>query len=152
MFSLLLPQSVLLFNYGIHYEHPLSEGEALIDGKPWMTREARNTLRIEQFIMELDHKCFHKSCITDRHFRDKRALVDHVLNDLVERQLLHEVIGDTAFFNTRRCSTTKTYLKFMPDSTDEQRFCDVLSRLTYVEKVMAQMSRASVKRGSVLSL
>ena len=133
VFSLLLPQAVLLFNYGTHYEHALSEGEALIDAKPLMTREERNTSRIEQFIMEIAYKCFHKSCITDRHFRDKRSLVDHVLNDLVERQLLHEGIGETAFFNTGRCSTTKTYLKFMPASTDEQRFRDVLARLYRID-------------------
>ena len=58
--------------------------------------------------MEWNYEFFHKTCINDRYFRQKRLLVDDVLNDLVERRLLHEGNDKTTFFETRRSSSIKT--------------------------------------------
>ncbi|CAF4093397.1 unnamed protein product [Adineta steineri] len=106
VFSLLVPQAVHLFNYAACYDNQSNEIAVIAN----MT-----------------------SCITERHFRQKRLLVDHVLNDLVERQLLHEGHGETTFFDTKRSSSIKTYLKFIPPTEDEQRFCQDLLRLYNIE-------------------
>jgi hypothetical protein len=129
----LLPQAVLLFNYENYNENKLTEQAAINDTNLKMTKQEKSVLRIEKFIMELNYNFFFKSCITERHFRDKRSLVDNVLDHLVERQLLYEGHDDTAFFDTGRVSTTKTYLKFVPSVNDEQRFRDKLSQLYNIE-------------------
>ncbi|CAF4935390.1 unnamed protein product, partial [Rotaria sp. Silwood1] len=77
VFSFLLPQAVLLFNYESFSENKLTEEAAIDDRNLKMTKQEMTVLRIEKLIMKLKCNFFFKSCITDRHFRDKRALVDN---------------------------------------------------------------------------
>ena len=121
VFSLLLPQAVLLFNYAAWHKNQSNEETPVANTKMKMkmTKEGKSAFQREKFIMELNYKFFHKSCITDRYFRQKRLLVDHVLTDLVQRRLLHEGYDETAFFDTGRSSSIKTYLKFIPTTDDE---------------------------------
>ncbi|CAF3683640.1 unnamed protein product [Rotaria sp. Silwood1] len=122
VFSFLLPQAVLLFNYESFSENKLTEEAAIDDRNLKMTKQEMTVLRIEKLIMKLKCNFFFKSCITDRHFRDKRVLVGIVLNDFVERHLLHEGHDDAVFFDTGCASSIQTYLKYIPSANDEQRF------------------------------
>ena len=124
--TLLIPQAAFLFDYDNH-ENQLIEQTALNDAKRIMSKQEKATFQIESFILNLNYKFFHKSCITDNHFRDKRGLVDIVLNDLVHRQLLHQAPDNKSFFGSGRVSTIKTYLKFLPSIKDEERFRKTLS-------------------------
>ena len=123
--SLLLPQAVLLFNYGNGCEN--DSGEQVISNtvKDMPTKEEKILREIEKCVLELKLKFFHKSSITDRHYRNKRALVDTALNSLAQRRLLHKS-DDKAFFTTGRVSSVTTYLKFLPTPDDEGRFRDDL--------------------------
>ncbi|CAF3302937.1 unnamed protein product, partial [Rotaria socialis] len=107
VFSFLLPQSVLLFNYENYCETKSSE-ELVIDS-------------------------VNMKIITDRYFRDKRLLVDHVLNDLVGRKFLYEGHDDTSFFDTGRASSIKTYLKYLPNDSDEKNFRQSLKNVYNIE-------------------
>lgn len=133
VFSLLLPQSVILFNYENCNENKSIEGEIVDNINLNSTKQEKAVFRIEKFILDLNAKFFFKSSITDRHFRDKRILVDSVLNALVARKMLHEGHGDTSFFNTGRVSSIKTYLKYLPIAADEERFRENLKRLYNID-------------------
>ena len=126
---LLLPQGVVLFDYEACFENKSREQIVLSDQNMSATKQEKIILEIEKFIMTLNYKFFHKSCITDRHFRTKRSLVDLVLTDLVNRQLLHQGHDEKSFFHSGRVSTIKTYLKFLPSTNDEERFRNTLSNL-----------------------
>lgn len=91
-----------------------------------MTKEEKTLYEIEKFILQLKLKLFHKSSITDHHFRDKRSLVDTALTNLVQRRLLHMSEDKKPFFSTRRVSPVTTYLKYLPTPDDEERFRDIL--------------------------
>ncbi|CAM4970814.1 unnamed protein product [Rotaria socialis] len=133
VFSFLLPQSVLLFNYENYCETKSSE-ELVIDSVNMkMSKQEKVVFRIEKLIMELNYKFFFKSSITDRYFRDKRLLVDHVLNDLVGRKFLYEGHDDTSFFDTGRASSIKTYLKYLPNDSDEKNFRQSLKNVYNIE-------------------
>jgi hypothetical protein len=108
----------LLFNYETHYENNLTE-LVFNDVNRTMTKQEKTILQIEKFIMKLNYNFFQKSCITDHHFRHKRSLVDNVLNDLVDRRLLHQAHDDKSFFGTKLVSTISTYLKFLSSTNDE---------------------------------
>lgn len=124
--SLLLPQAVLLFNYGNCCENDSGEQTTSNTETESLTKEEKMIHQIEKFILELKWKFFHKSCITDHSFRHKRALVDKVLNSLVQRRLLHKSEDKEPFFTTGRVSTVNTYLKFLPTPDDEERFRYIL--------------------------
>jgi hypothetical protein len=98
VFSLLLPLAALLFNYQTGYENIVNEQTLFSDVHKPMRKQEKSVLQIENFIIKLNYTFFHKSCITDRHFRDKRSLVDNVLTDLVTRRLLYQSPDDKSFF------------------------------------------------------
>lgn len=124
--DILLPQAVLLFNY--HDENELNPLDGFVENQQQnMTKQDKLLLKIEKFIVELNYMFFFKSNITDRHFRDKRSLVDCVLNDLVKRKLLYEGSGNTSFFYTGRASSIKTYLKYIPNDENENDFINHLT-------------------------
>ena len=133
VFSLLLPQAVALFNYEPSNQNNSVDEKTTVDTKTIINKEERTINQIEKFILELNYKFFYKSCITDRHFRRHRLLVDNALNDLVERRLLHEGHDETLFFEIRRSTISKTYLKFIPTAQDKQRFRDDLLRFSKIE-------------------
>ena len=133
VFSLLLPQAVTLFNYDPSHQNSSLGEKSTSDPKELTTKEERTGYQIEKFVLELNYKFFYKSCITDRYFRRHRLLVDSVLNDLVERRLLYEGHGETAFFDVKRSLMIKTYLKFIPADEDKQRFRDDLARFSNIE-------------------
>ena len=123
---LLLPQAALLFNYGNGCENDSGEQTISNTANEPSTKEENLIRQIETFILEFKFKFFHKSCITDHHFRGKRPLVDTVLTSLVERRLLLKSEDKKPFFTTGRVSTVNTYLKFLPTPDDEERFRHVL--------------------------
>lgn len=125
--QLLLPQGITLFTYGNNDDNQIEE-MLFDDTKKPISKKEKSIFNIEKFILDLNYKFFHKSCITDRHFRDKekRSLVDNVLNDLTARRLLCRSMVDKPFFTTGRVSSITTYLKFLPDANDEKRFRDIL--------------------------
>ncbi|CAF1233206.1 unnamed protein product, partial [Rotaria magnacalcarata] len=125
VFSLLLPQAILLFNYESDDQDPVNQ-EAPVNDIKIPNKQQKLIIKIETFVINLDYKFFFKSCITERHFRDKRLLVDNVLSDMVKRKLLHEGHNDKAFFETGRLSHINTYSKFIPTPDDKQRFEDDL--------------------------
>lgn len=129
VFSLLIPQAVLLFDYEASLEDVPTATVTFNSTSSTKTKQEKSVLQIEKFILNLKYVFFHKSCITDRHFRDKRQLVDIVLDDLVNRRLLHHSSDNKPFFGSGRVSTIKTYLKFLPDVNDEERFRSVLSNM-----------------------
>jgi hypothetical protein len=98
VFSLILPQSALLFNYDDYNEKTLSEEAVIGNTNLNTTNEDKIVLRIEKFIMELNYKFFFESSTTDRHFCDETALVNIVLNDRVACKMLYEGYDDTGFF------------------------------------------------------
>ena len=55
------------------------------------------------------------------------------MNDLVQRQLLHEGEDQTSFLNIKRSSMIKTYLKFIPTAEDQRRFSNDISRSFDIE-------------------
>lgn len=122
VFSLLLPQAVLLFNYDSKQNNSPEE-KSIADTK-MSNKELVN--EIEKFIFDLKCVFFYKSSITDRHFRRHRTVVDNVLSDLVKRRLLCEGYDETSFFNIKRSGKIKTYLKFIPTAHDQERFCNDL--------------------------
>ena len=124
--SLLLPQAVSLFNYESCCGNDSAEqtmSNAVTDA---MTKEQKTLREIEKFILKFKFKFFHKSCITDHHFRDKRALVDTALINLAQHRLLHKSQDKKPFYATGRVSSVITYLKFLPTPDDEERFRDIL--------------------------
>ena len=129
VFSLLLPQSVLLFNYRDDNDKSPIEELPIDSKKTTITKQEKVVFRIEKFIIQLSYNFFFKSDITDRHFRDKRLLVDQVLNDLVKRKFLYEGYDDTSFFDTGRASSIKTYVKYLPSDEDEKNFREYLMSL-----------------------
>lgn len=133
VFSLLLPQAVTLFNYDPSHQNSSSGEKIASDAKELTTKDERIGNQIEKFVLEMNYKFFYKSCITDRYFRRHRLLVDTVLNNLVERRLLYEGHGETSFFDVKRSSMIKTYLKFIPADEDKHRFRDDLARLFNIE-------------------
>ncbi len=132
VFSLLLPQAVFLFNYEPSNQNN-SLDEKTTDDTKMMINKEQTIKQIEKFIIELNYKFFYKSCITNHRFRRHRLLVDNVLNDLVERQLLHEGHGEKLFFTIKRSTINKTYLKFIPTAQDKQRFRDDLLSFSNIE-------------------
>jgi hypothetical protein len=72
IFNLLLPQAVVLYNYEGVGENKLVNF-VLNDVHMANTKEEKTILQIEKYIIQLKLKFFHKSCITDRHFRDQRV-------------------------------------------------------------------------------
>jgi hypothetical protein len=134
VFKLLLPQGIALFDYEWSENNQTEAVSFGIINRP-MSKKEKFIFNIEKFIMELNYKFFHKSCITDHHFRDKekRSFVDTVLNDLTTRRLLQRSIVDEPFFTTGRVSSIITYLKFLPKADDEKRFRDILSSTYKIE-------------------
>ena len=132
VFSLLLPQAAFLFTYESSTQNNFLQEKTNIDTKMMVNKEDQTMNQIGKFIIELNYKFFYKSCITDRHFRRHRLLVDNVLNDLVKRRLLHEGHDETLFFD-KRSTITKTYLKFIPTAQDKERFRNDLLRSFDIE-------------------
>lgn len=147
VFSLLLPQAVILFHYETSTQTNSLEEKNTIDTKVMITKEERMINQIEKFILELNYKFFFKSCITDRHFRRQRLLVDNVLNDLVKRRLLHEGHDETSFLDVKWSIIIKTYVKFIPTAEDKERFHDDLSRHFNIEY---EKYEANLKQSSLL--
>ncbi|CAF1413325.1 unnamed protein product, partial [Adineta steineri] len=73
-------------------------------------------------------------------------MVNDVLNDLVTRDLLYCGDGERIFFETKRSSMVKTYLKFIPTTEDEPRFRDSLLELYNIqyEDYIKQFDQASL--------
>ena len=123
--ALLLPQAALLFDYQGHDNHGPEQAPPSGASRT-MTKQEKLFFQIQLFILNIKFKFFHKSCITDHHFRDKRALVDSALNDLVLHRLLHQAPIEKPFFSSRRVSAVKTYLKYLPTAAEEASFRDSL--------------------------
>lgn len=118
-----------MFNYNTDDERTMHEHQMFDEKNTHISKEKQCSLKIEKFIMNLEYCFFYKSCITHHHFRYKRALVDQTLDDLVSRQLLYSGDESNLFFETKRLSAVKTYLKFLPNTNDEQRFRNDLLQL-----------------------
>ena len=119
---------MLLFNYEYDNQDKVNE-EANVKKTKLENKQQRLAIKMEKCIINLDYKCFFKSCITEHHFRDKRLLLDNVLSDLVKRKLLHVGHANNAFFETGRLSAVNTYMKYIPTFDDKQRFqYDLLNR------------------------
>ena len=111
----------MLFNYENDNQNKANEEVDVKETKS-KNKQQRLIIKMEKYIINLDYKCFFKSCITEHHFRDKRLLLNNVLSDMVERKLLHVGHGNKASFETGKLSAVNTYMKYIPTLDDRQRF------------------------------